>query len=143
MPVTNDDILAALTKITLPGGGDLASSGRLSEIVNSDGKVIFAIAVDASEVNAMESVRAAAEMAVRQIPGVSTALVGLTGERPAGAARPARPPAQDRHPGETPLRRGPPPPQGGAPGQGRMPQQAGIPGVSHIVAVASGKGGVG
>ncbi|MGE3245757.1 MAG: Mrp/NBP35 family ATP-binding protein, partial [Beijerinckiaceae bacterium] len=74
-------------------------------------------------------------------PGVASALVGLTGERPAGSSRPP-PAARDRHPGQTPLRSAAP--AGGPPGQNsRLPQQAGIPGVAHIVAVASGKGGVG
>lgn len=147
MPVTNDDILAALKDIAVPGGGNLAESGRLSQIVNSDGKIIFAIAVDPSEVNAMEAVRAGAEAAVRRLPGVNSALVGLTGEKPAGSSAPRveRPaPAAsstDRHPGQKPLRSAPPP--GSAPSRGAQPQQAGIPGVRHIIAVASGKGGVG
>ena len=143
MSATNDQILAVLKSIPLPGGGNLADTGRLTQIVNTGGKIIFAIAVEPSEVNAMEQVRAAAEAAVRKLPGVSSALVGLTGERPAGAASAAKPAGQDRHPGQTPLRSGPPQPQGAAAGRGGVPQQAGIPGVGHIIAVASGKGGVG
>ncbi|MGE3646066.1 MAG: Mrp/NBP35 family ATP-binding protein [Beijerinckiaceae bacterium] len=141
MAASNDDILAALRAVPLPGGGNLADSGRLSDIVTTGGKVIFAISIDPSEVNAMEQVRAAAEKTVRALPGVASALVGLTGERPAGSSRPP-PAARDRHPGQTPLRSAAP--AGGPPGQNsRLPQQAGIPGVAHIVAVASGKGGVG
>jgi ATP-binding protein involved in chromosome partitioning len=146
VPVTNEDILTVLQTIGVPGGGNLADSGRLTQIVNSGGKIIFSIAVEPSEVNAMESVRAAAEAAVRRLDGVSSALVGLTGERPKGsthpAARPvARPAPVDRHPGERPVRSAPP--AGSAPTRGAVPQQAGIPGVKHIIAVASGKGGVG
>ncbi len=145
MSVSNADILQALISISVPGGGNLAESGRLTEIVSNDGKVIFAIAVDPTEVNAMEPVRASAEAAVRKLPGVTSALIGLTGERPAGSARQAPRPSPraatpDRHPGQTPLRSTPP--QGAPSGHG-IPQQAGIPGVGHIIAVASGKGGVG
>jgi len=138
--VSNDEILAVLRTIELPGGGNLADSGRLSEIVNNDGKIIFAIAVEPSEVNGMETVRAAAETRVGQIPGISAALVGLTGERPAGgpaAASRQQAPAQAGRP----IRPAPPP--GSAPARGAAPQQAGLPGVRHIIAVASGKGGVG
>ncbi len=140
MAVSNDEILAVLRTIELPGGGNLADSGRLSEIVNNDGKIIFAIAVEPSEVNGMETVRAAAETRVGQIPGISAALVGLTGERPAGgpaAASRQQAPAQAGRP----IRPAPPP--GSAPARGAAPQQAGLPGVRHIIAVASGKGGVG
>ena len=145
MPVTNDDILAVLKTILLPDGADLAGSGRLSEIVNNDGKIIFTIAVEPSEVNTMENARASAEAAVRNLPGVSSALVGLTGERLQGAGGPPRAtPAAgsaDPHPGQRPLRSAPPP--GSAPTRGPAAQQTGIPGVKHIIAVASGKGGVG
>ena len=140
MAVSNDEILAVLRTIELPGGGNLADSGRLSEIVNNDGKIIFAIAVEPSEVNGMETVRAAAETRVGQIPGISAALVGLTGERPAGgpaAASRQQAPAQAGRP----IRPAPPP--SSAPARGAAPQQAGLPGVRHIIAVASGKGGVG
>ena len=129
MPVTKDDVLAALGKVAAPDGTPLPQSGVLSEIVASDGKVFFSISVDAAVVQAWESVRKRAEDAVKAIPGVQSAMIALTAERKGGgaAARPAlaAPGARAR------------------PGPGHGEQPIGVPGVTSIVAVASGKGGVG
>ena len=129
-----DDVLAALGKVLSPDGKPLPATGALSEVIASDGKVFFSITVDAAEVKRWEPVREAAEAAVRATPGVTSALVALTGERAPGAGaapqrrpQPAQPPAGAR-------------PQ---PGGHAAPTPAGIPGVAAIIAVASGKGGVG
>ena len=130
MSVTRDDILRALEAVKLPDGKSLPASGRLTDVVAKDGKVIFSIMVDPSEVNTLEAVRAGAEQIVKRLPGVTGALVGLTADRAAGSA-----PASA--PGPAPLRSGrknPPP---------ATSKLAGVPGVKHIIAVASGKGGVG
>ena len=71
----------------------------------------------------MEPVRAAAEMAVRGLPGVTQALVGLTGDRPSRRRRARTEP--------------------GPRAQAAQQRAPGLPGVSHVIAVASGKGGVG
>jgi ATP-binding protein involved in chromosome partitioning len=134
MPVTKEQVLEQLAKVAAPDGAPLPTTGTLSEIVASDGKVFFSINVDASAVQAWESVRKRAEDAVRAIPGVKSAMIALTAERKAGtaAARPAQtgPAAGARlahaH---------------GGPGHQHGP--SGVPGVTSIIAVASGKGGVG
>jgi ATP-binding protein involved in chromosome partitioning len=102
----------------------------LSDVVVSDGKVFFSLTVDAAAVKAWEPVREAAERAVRSIPGVQSALVALTAERsPSAAARGPQPahvatqPQRAAHPADK--------------------VQPGIPGVDAVIAVASGKGGVG
>ncbi|MGY4216154.1 ATP-binding protein involved in chromosome partitioning [Bradyrhizobium sp. USDA 4522] len=84
-----------------------------------------------------ESVRAQAENAVRAIPGVSVAMIALTAERKAGGAAPAPRPAGGVPPASA--HRHPHPPGGQSP----MARQAEIPGISAVIAVASGKGGVG
>src|SRR5204863_9687994 len=129
---TKQDVLAALAAVKSPDGAPLPQTGKLSDVVVSDGKVFFSITVDAAVVQQWEPVRKAAEAEVRAVPGVQSAMVALTGERAAGAARAAPPPAK--------------PPGNGhghahAP-RGERPVQ-GPPGVAAIVAVASGKGGVG
>jgi ATP-binding protein involved in chromosome partitioning len=114
----------------------LTNAGVLSPITVNDGKVFFSINVDAAEARAWESVRASAETAVRAVPGVSVAMVALTAERkPGAAAAPPQRPAQGV-PNVSAHR----PPQGGP---SPMSRQAEIPGVSAVIAVASGKGGVG
>jgi len=125
---TKEQVLASLEAVPSPEGTPLPKTGTLSEVVASDGKVFFSITVDAAEVKAWESVRKRAEEAVRALPGVTTAMVALTAERKAGAASAPPPHA------------GPPP---GARGGPRGEAMQGVPGVEAIIAVASGKGGVG
>src|SRR5688500_5199133 len=128
MALSKDQVVAALAKVPAPDGTPLPQTGTLSDIVVTDGKVFFSIAVDAAAVKAWEPVRKRAEDAVRAILGVQSALVALTAERAGGAARPA-PAAPARAPHA----------HGGSGGA----TQPGIPGVDAIIAVASGKGGVG
>ena len=142
MAVTKEQVLGALAKVSAPGGAALPEAGVLSEVVVGDGKVFFSITVDAAAVKAWEPVRAAAEAAVRAIPGVQSALVALTAERSAGSAsrgpQPAHVANQPRVAGK-PAAAG----HGHAHGHGADREQPGIPGVDAIIAVASGKGGVG
>jgi ATP-binding protein involved in chromosome partitioning len=144
MAALKDDVLAALGKISGPDGVPLPASGKLSEIVAADGKVFFSISVEAAAVKQWESVRERAEGAVRAVPGVTSAMVALTAERAGGAGGGARPqPAQRPQPGPRPAQR-PAPGQDASPHPSpRAPSPAGIPGVESIIAVASGKGGVG
>src|SRR5437764_9803314 len=117
---TKEQVLAALAAVKGPDGAPLPQSGKLSDVVVSDGKVFFSITVDAAVVQQWEPVRKAAETAVRAVPGVKSAMVALTGERAAGAARTTPPPKPAGH--------------GHAP-RGERPVQ-GPPGVAAIVAVA-------
>jgi ATP-binding protein involved in chromosome partitioning len=119
-----------------PRGVALTHANVLSEIAVTDGKVFFSINVDAAEARAWETVRAQAETAVRAIPGVTTAMIALTAERRPAAA----PPPPHRHAGGVPPASAHRPPQGGP---SPMARQAEIPGIAAVIAVASGKGGVG
>jgi ATP-binding protein involved in chromosome partitioning len=134
MAVLKDEVLAALGKVLGPDGKPLPETGTLSDIVVTDGKVFFSMTVDAAAVKQWEPVRERAEAAVRAVPGVASVLVALTGERAptaGGGTPPRRPQIQ---PGAA----------RGQAGAGHAPQSpAGIPGVEAIIAVASGKGGVG
>lgn len=139
MSVTQQQVLDSLAKIKSPRGVALTNANVLSAISASDGKVFFSINVDAAEARAWESVRAEAEAAVRGIPGVTIAMVALTAERKAGAAPPPPPTPSRGTPGVQPVHAHKPP-QGG---QSPMARQSEIPGVAAVIAVASGKGGVG
>jgi ATP-binding protein involved in chromosome partitioning len=103
-------------------GQDVVSSGMVGAISARDGMVQFGLAVPRERARAMEPLRAACEKAAAAVPGVISATVVLTAHRDVatdqGPARASRPPA----------------------GQG---QQVLMPEVRRIVAVASGKGGVG
>src|SRR3984957_7418553 len=128
MAPTKQQVLDALAKIAGPDGAPLTASGKLSDVMVTDGKMFFSITVDAAAVQAWEGVRDRAEAAARAVPGVQSALVALTAERkgsgpPSGAGAARSAPAQ-------PAARG-------------APSPIGVPGVEAIIAVASGKGGVG
>src|SRR4030088_3745417 len=94
MAATKEQVLAGLGAVKSPEGVALTDTGKLSDVVVSDGKVFFSITVDAAVVQKWEPVRKAAEAAVRAVPGVTSAMVALTGERAVGSARAAPPPAQ-------------------------------------------------
>ena len=121
-----DDLAAAVTKalaaVKDPASGqDVVAAGMVQGLVVRDGMVHFALQVAREAAAAMEPVRAAAEAAARAVPGVISATAVLTAHRAeaAPAARPAAP-------------RGPA-------GPGPML----LSDVRAIIAVASGKGGVG
>jgi ATP-binding protein involved in chromosome partitioning len=128
MAVNKEQVLACLEGVKSPEGVPLPKTGTLSDVVATDGKVYFSISVDAADVKAWEVVRTRAEEAVRALSGVQSALVALTAERKAGAASSRAP-------------------QGTAPAGARATSRGdsvqGVPGVEAIIAVASGKGGVG
>jgi ATP-binding protein involved in chromosome partitioning len=141
LSVTQQQVLDSLARIKSPRGVALTNANVLSAISASDGKVFFSINVDAAEARAWEPIRAEAEAAVRTIPGVTTVMVALTAERKPGSAPPPPPQPSRGAPGVRPVHAHKPPPQGGA--QSPMARQSEIPGVAAVIAVASGKGGVG
>jgi ATP-binding protein involved in chromosome partitioning len=102
----------------------------VSGLIVKDGNVGFAIEVDPRQGAAMEPLRKAAEKAVHDLDGVTSVTAVLTAERA---------PQQAGQPGQT----APGGATKGAAGQGKGPGGSMIPGIRSIVAVASGKGGVG
>ena len=122
---SDDQILQRLRDVVgaLRGadGKPLADSGRLSEIVLRGGKVYFFISIAPEEAAAWEPVRAAAQAAAASVSGVVSATASLNAERQTQGGKAAEaPPAT-------------------APAQG-FPA---LSKVRHVIAVASGKGGVG
>jgi len=119
---SKDEILAALAAVPGPDGKTpLPRSGAVDGVTVRDGKAFVAIKINPARANEMEAMRAEAEAAIKALPGVVAALVTLTAESegpvaaPTGHAAP-RPRAHDTRP---------------------------IAGIDKIIAVASGKGGVG
>jgi ATP-binding protein involved in chromosome partitioning len=138
MSVTKEAVVETLKTIKGPDfEGDLVSLGLVSDIFIANNKVFFSITVPADRAQALEPLRAAAERAVKAIPGVEGAVVALTAEKKGGGMEAAAPrPAPARAPA-------PAKPAAPAAHAGRQHGKAGVPGVGAIIAVASGKGGVG
>ncbi|WP_445503654.1 Mrp/NBP35 family ATP-binding protein [Microvirga sp. G4-2] len=128
MANTREDVLQALSTVPVDANGtNLVASGRLSDVhIDAAGRVMFSIAIDPSEAQAMERVRQAAAAAVQGLPGVKGVFASLTADRPAGSGSPSPSPAAPQRPRAA-----------------SQPKNQRIPGVKHVIAVASGKGGVG
>ena len=134
--VTKDEIIAALARVAGPDGRTpLPQSGALSDVLVTEGRVTFAITGDPARSAELEGMRLAAEKAVKALPGVDTVLVMLTAERAAGTPRPAPSTVGGHAPIATGARPGARP--------NAMRARTPIVGVDRIIAVASGKGGVG
>ncbi len=126
-------VRAALSKIVDPGrGADILSAGMVKGLSVRDGAVSFVLEVDPTRASALEPLRAAAETAIRALEGVSSASVVMTAHAAPGQAAPApKGPVPDLGLKDfTPKPKAPEKPKA-------------LPGVKHVVAVASGKGGVG
>src|SRR5437764_6745351 len=126
MPVTENMILDALRAVRDPErDGDIVSLGMVTGVVIRDGNIGFAIEVEPERGARLEPLRKAAERAIEALPDVVSVTAVLTAEsKPAGGARATAP-------------------QTAAPRPGQGAAQPLAPGVRAIVAVASGKGGVG
>ncbi|TPL05046.1 MULTISPECIES: Mrp/NBP35 family ATP-binding protein [unclassified Mesorhizobium] len=142
MTVTKESVVERLKTVNGPDfTGNIVDLGMVSEIFIADSKVFFSITVPAARAQELEPLRAAAERAVKAIPGVASAVVALTAEKKGGgmeAPVPARP-AAPRPAAPPPAPQRPAPHAPASQSHGRR----GVPGIDAIIAVASGKGGVG
>ena len=125
MAITRDEILAALSRLSLPDGQTLVSRDMIRALTIESGAVRFVIeAANPEEASKMEPIRKAAQDIVQAIDGVFTVSVVLTAHGPAPKAPEAPSLKLGRHPT----------PQSGP---------ARVNGVDRILAIGSGKGGVG
>jgi ATP-binding protein involved in chromosome partitioning len=128
-----NEILNALRTVALPDGGDLVGRDLVRALDVDGGVVRFVIEAPSPDAaRTLEGVRARAEEAVARLAGVTRVSAVLTAHGP--AARPAPKPAPQGEPPSLTIGRHPTPQQGG-------PQK--VSGVDRILAIASGKGGVG
>ena len=140
--VTKEQVLAALADVLDPDSGqNVIAGGLISGVVVRDGNVGFMLEVDPDQGAAKEPLRKACETAVERLPGVLSVTAVMTAERQGSGQ--ARGNAQGHGHGH-----------GHAPGHAHGGQgQAGhgqaaqapqlLPGVKSVIAIASGKGGVG
>lgn len=108
-------ISTALAGVADPaGGGNVLASGRAAGlVVKDDGQAGLVLAVDGLDRTAAERLQAQVEAAIRKVPGVAGVRIILTADRAA------------------------------APAAGARPRATTVPGIRKLIAVASGKGGVG
>jgi ATP-binding protein involved in chromosome partitioning len=116
---------------------NVVAQGMVGGIAVRGGHVAVTLDVDPARGTALEPLRQACEQAVRAMPGVLSATAVMTSERPAPAA-PASHAHEHEHGRGHAHRQGAPAAKTTG-GGGRID----VPGVKHIIAVASGKGGVG
>lgn len=125
MPLTRDEVLAVLAGIATPGGGDLVSRDLIRAVTVEGATVRLVIeAPTPAEAAALAGAQAAAEAALRAQAGVGAVQIVMTAHGPA-----PKPPPPTLKIGQHPT------PQQGGPAR--------ISGVDRILAIASGKGGVG
>jgi len=119
--LTQDSIRDALKAVKYPGySRDIVSFGLVKEIAVNNGAVIVSIVLTSANAEAIQQIKAESERAVRALPGVEKLFVEVKQSAPAAAA-----PGQQAHA------------QSAWAGPNR------VPGIKRVVAVASGKGGVG
>jgi len=123
--ITESAVRGVLQTVIDPASGkDVLALGMVSGIATRGGHVAVTLEVDPARGAALEPLRQACEQAVRALPGVLSASAVMTAERPAQRPAAAAPPPRTGH---------------GPAAAARID----VPGVKHIIAVASGKGGVG
>ena len=132
MAISRENVLAVLARMAVPGGGDLVSRDMIRALTVEGGAVRLVIeAASADEARAMGGVEAAAVTAIKAVAGVSSVQIVMTAHGPVRSAPAAPAPAG---PPSLKIGQHPTPQQGG-------PQR--VTGVDRILAIASGKGGVG
>ncbi len=172
MSVTKDQVLAALRRVKGPDlQGNIVDLGLVSEVLLKDGRAYFSITVPKERAEELEPLRQAAETVVKDVAGITGATAVLTAEAKPGTTRTPPPPnAKPEGPVIRSSGTGSAPEsarvqaaraKGGAgdgahkahshgpnghsyaPSAGPARSTPGVAGIKHLVAVASGKGGVG
>ncbi|MBT7732342.1 MAG: iron-sulfur cluster carrier protein ApbC [Rhodospirillaceae bacterium] len=125
--LTEGHILKSLENVLDPATQkDLVTSGMVTGVVIKDGNVGFSIEVEPSRGAALEPMRKAAENAVASLKGVLSVTAVLTAHRSTNSQSQPKPKTQTNQDGTS-----------------TQTNRDLAPDVKHIVAVASGKGGVG
>jgi ATP-binding protein involved in chromosome partitioning len=152
MSLTKEAVLERLRRVKGPDlAGNIVDLGLVSEILLNDGRVSFSITVPAQRAAELEPLRQAADKAVREMDGVTSVMAVLTAERSsetaahrtgngAGQAPESARVQQVRASSGMGGSRAAPAP---AMRHGARPLTLQVPGIKHMIAVASGKGGVG
>ncbi|OOY10977.1 sodium:proton antiporter [Thioclava marina] len=125
MALSKEQVLDVLRAVEVPGGGTAVSRDLLRALAVQDGVVRFVL--EGAPQAELEAMRPVLEAAVKALPGVASVTIVVPAGPPrgmGGTAQQVRGPAIGGHP---------------KPQSGPQP----VPGVARIIAVGSGKGGVG
>lgn len=130
---SEESVRTLLSTIADPSGeGDIVSNKRVSNITLENDKIICILEIDPSKAADFEKIRLNTESKIKEIKGINTAQVILTAEKAATDEK-AVPPEQSGLKAAPTIQNAKPPP---APPLSR-------PDVKNMIAVSSGKGGVG
>lgn len=159
MAVTQEQVRDALKRVKGPDlEGNIVELGLISDILIREGKVYFSITVEPERAEELEPLRQAAAKVVSDLDGVDGVTAVLTAENAPGTTKAPSGSSMangssggnaPEHPRVQEARAASARQQGGGaapslnPGQSQGAGAQGIPGVKHLIAVASGKGGVG
>ncbi len=122
--ITREQILNILQTIRHPNtGDDIVTLGMVQGLVVKGREVGFALNIDPAEAEMMEQVRKACDTKLMKVSGIDKVASVLTAERS---------PAKEIPAAQSPVK-----------GSGALKNAKKISGVKHVIAVASGKGGVG
>jgi ATP-binding protein involved in chromosome partitioning len=151
MSPSKDQIVERLRRVKGPDmQGNIVDLGLVSEILLKDGRISFSVTVPAERAEELEPLRQAAEKVVREIDGVQSVIAVLTAEKSPGTGAAAGagsgtprdgPVAESARVKEARARGAAPAAPAPAPGGARHTIQ--VAGIKHMIAIASGKGGVG
>jgi ATP-binding protein involved in chromosome partitioning len=149
MSLSKDEVMERLRRVKGPDmHGNIVDLGLVSEILLKDGRISFSVTVPAERAAELEPLRQAAEKVVREMEGVTSVIAVLTAEKPRGSAAAGTggaprggPVADSARVKEARARGAAPPAPAAAPGGGQRTIQ--VAGIKRMIAVASGKGGVG
>jgi ATP-binding protein involved in chromosome partitioning len=152
MSLTQPQVLDQLRRVKGPDlTGNIVDLGLVSEVLVKDGRVYFSITVPAERASDLEPLRQAAEKIVGSMEGVKGVTAVLTAEKAKGGPNGSASPQQGGQAPESDRVRQARA-QSAAGGSGSVQtrphagggrQLTGVPGIKHMIAVASGKGGVG
>ncbi len=118
--IQRDKVLTALKTVITPAGTDIVSAGLVKALTIDDGAVRFVLEVPAAQAQALQSVLPAAKAAVQALDDIVSVSAVMTAHNSPDA---------------------PPDLKTGHKAEPKGPQK--IPGIKTIIAIASGKGGVG
>ena len=131
MSISRDDVLAVLKQVTDPiKGGDIVSAGMVRALTVDGGVVRFVLEIDPARAKKMEEARADAEARVKALDGVQSVSIVMTAHTVSAPPPDLKSKAHGHSHGHS-----------HGPAKAAGPEK--IPGVARIIAVASGKGGVG